>query len=391
MEPDEVLLRPAERLIITVIADERPSLTRTDLGTLTGLPRTTVIGACKSLVARGLLREEPSSPGRRGRPASGLSLAAGGDVAVVNLKRGGSTIQIVSPAGLVARSAPLGFDAGSPFAEVRRELMPHLDGAEATSVVISVPAPIVPGRAAEFGVAQRSRMGKTVIAPAISWLTGDASAVLSEELRRPLYLENDANLAALGESAEGAGRDSGALIYLDLKYGIGAGIVISGEIFRGGGGIAGEIAHSSIDSDGSLCFCGNRGCLVAAFTRGPLLTDQLSQIYGADLSIEKLEQLVTAEEPAALRALTDYGRKLGAALSGFVSMFNPDMIVVDGRIQRAAPPLLSGIAHALDGSTHPSAREALILTEGTLGDSAVAIGGALLARRRWVRDRLLRR
>ena len=92
-----------------------------------------------------------------------------------------------------------------------------------------------------------------------------------------------------------------------------------------------------------------------------------------------------------MRALNDFGRRLGTAMSGFVSIFNPDIIVLDGRISEVATPVIAGIDEALARTTQPLVRSALAIAVGELGSTAVAVGAATLVRDAWVRDLLRRR
>ena len=102
--------------------------------------------------------------------------------------------------------------------------------------------------------------GEIVVAPNLYWEDVPLAGMLSDELG-PLSVENEANLGALAELSEGAGREFADFVYLSAEVGIGAGIVLDGELFRGAHGFGGEIGHLTIDPSGPPCPCGSRGCL----------------------------------------------------------------------------------------------------------------------------------
>ena len=109
-------------------------------------------------------------------------------------------------------------------------------------------------------------------------------------------------------------------------------------------------------------------------------TATIANMLGSEVSLEELRRLVLDAEPSITRALTDYGRNVGAALAGFVSLFNPDTVVLDGRLGDAAAPVLEGVRETIELRTSPLMRQNLSIVTGSLGEAALPYGGFALAR-----------
>ncbi|HEY6031534.1 MAG TPA: ROK family protein, partial [Gaiellaceae bacterium] len=190
-------------------------------------------------------------------------------------------------------------------------------------------------------------------------------------------MDNDANVGALGEVAYGAGRGLQDVVYVKVATGLGAGLVLGGRLHTGSIGIAGEIGHVTVDPDGALCACGNRGCLqtVAA---APHLLAQLRVAHRGEVTLRDLLDLVAAGDWAARRAVADSGRAIGRVLGDICNCLNPQAIIVGGELSAAGEPLLAGIREGIDRHALPSAAEAVEVRPGMLGDRAEVLGALSL-------------
>lgn len=153
-------------------------------------------------------------------------------------------------------------------------------------------------------------------------------------LQKPVFVENDADAAALAESRWGAGRNVTSLLHVLTHAGIGAGLVLNGEIYRGATGRAGEIGHISIDAHGPLCYCGNRGCL-QTYAGGDAVAAVLRPFHGEDTTIDDVLLAAHEGERTAIRAVRDAGHFLGRVLGEVANILNPEKIVVSGCFPRA--------------------------------------------------------
>lgn len=228
------------------------------------------------------------------------------------------------------------------------------------------------------------------------WLKGDirVKEYLERALELPIYVANRSRVAALGEYRVGVGREVSNLIYLFLGQGIVAGIVIDGHLYLGSGSGSGEIGHVSVDPEGPLCDCGNRGCLECYATEAAILAharsiarenvDSLLQ-HAVDghlerLTMDQLIQTARQDDPSALAVLTDAGTRVGFAVSIMIDLFDPEMVIIGGPIgSHAGDFLLPSVVREAQLRTLPRFVRRTRIVVGELGTKAVAIGAAVLA------------
>ena len=176
----------------------------------------------------------------------------------------------------------------------------------------------------------------------------------SQRFDQPIFVENEANAAALGEYYFGVARGMENFIYLSAGIGLGGGVVIDGKLFRGSSGYAGEVGHMTVDSEGELCGCGKLGCWETKV--GPravlqrvrkILGDEVPSITkdlaGGDLdriSFDIVVQAARLGDSVALEALQDVGKYLGIGVVNLVNIFNPELIVLGGALSLANEFLL---------------------------------------------------
>jgi predicted NBD/HSP70 family sugar kinase len=185
------------------------------------------------------------------------------------------------------------------------------------------------------------------------------------------------DLGALGEYAFGHGRGRQDLTYVKLGTGIGAGIVQNGRLHTGASGASGEIGHVTIDYQGKLCPCGNRGCL-EIHAGGDVLLDEARQVgLGID-SIAGLVQRAAAGDIASQRIITEAATKIGYVLGALVNINGPELIVLGGSLSAAGSMLSGPMRQAMSQSCFSASIEALTIEVAQLGRLASASGGAAL-------------
>jgi predicted NBD/HSP70 family sugar kinase len=171
---------------------------------------------------------------------------------------------------------------------------------------------------------------------------------LEYRFKLPVFVENDANAHALAEYRWGAARGARSLIYIWTCGGLGSGIVLEGALYRGVAGSAGEIGHISVDPDGELCYCGNRGCL-HTLVGGDAVVDRVRKVTGHELSAEDLAIAAAAGDRVPGGALRDAGRRIGRVLAQLANFINPDLIVVGGIFLPAGEVLLGPLREEVLG------------------------------------------
>lgn len=209
----------------------------------------------------------------------------------------------------------------------------------------------------------------------------------------PLFLENDANLFALGEYWLGAGVGHAQMLGITLGTGVGGGLILNGRLWPGTAGTAAEIGHITIDPEGKKCNCGNRGCLetvASAFWAVVWVKEQLSQgasswlreLYEKDPEALGGETLLVAarqRDPLALRAFERVGRALGVAIATVVHLLGLSRVVIGGRFAQAWEVFQLTMAEEVHRRLTLFPPEAVSICQAKLGDDAGIIGAARLA------------
>lgn len=209
---------------------------------------------------------------------------------------------------------------------------------------------------------------------------------LSDRYGVPLLLDNDANLGALAEHWWGAARGLSNFTYIKIATGIGAGHFIDGRIFRGAGGVAGEIGHVTVDVHGNACACGNRGCLTTYVGRPELLARvrELLPEYPAsvlnrgEISMPALEQAANARDPLASRVVQEAAEHLGTVVASLLNLMNPSAVILGGSLCRLRDRVLIPVREAVMRRTFVSAVASSEILTSALGDRAIAIGAATM-------------
>jgi predicted NBD/HSP70 family sugar kinase len=238
---------------------------------------------------------------------------------------------------------------------------------EVTGVVMGLPSPVVSGT---------GRVVTNSILP--GWINHTPAVELQRRIRLPVVLDNDANLAALGEMTYGAATGVRNLIYVKASTGIGTGLVLDGRLYRGETGMAGELGHVQTEISGAVCRCGNRGCL-ETLVAVPHILASLQHMHREPLTIDEVLDLIRAGDVSARRVITDAGRAIGRALADLCNLLNPGMLVVGGELAVAGSAFTTGIREAVDRYAQPAIAEAVAIRTTVLGDRADVLGGIALA------------
>jgi len=360
-------------------------LSRAELARRSGLSRSTVTAIANTLLNTDLVRElgaGRSNGGRRpivlgfnyqARLAIGVDLSASHvAVALVTLK---GEVLVWREEAHPVRQDPEGTIALS--GRLIQELLDEEPGAHARVLGIGVgaPSPIFSEQPHAMAVGLMPM-----------WVGHDIVASLGQRFQRPVLLDNDANLGALGELRWGAARGRKHVALLTLGTGLGLGLVIDGQIYRGARGSAGEISHLSIDINGPQCVCGQRGCLVllagsAAVTERANALARARGRAGDGEDLWTTAELVAAArggDPLAREIFADVGRWLGVALTNVVNLVSPDLVVLGGQLSQAGRSLIDPIAETVDTCTQWMRMSPTEIVTTHLHERDVALGAATL-------------
>ncbi|MCU1470231.1 MAG: family transcriptional regulator [Glaciihabitans sp.] len=367
-------LREANRARIVDAVKRHGGLTQVELAGATGLSPATVSNIVKELTASGVLHITMTT--RSGRRAQHVTLArALGIVAGVHISTRHMRVALsdVTNTVVAEHNMPLAKDhrADNELDKATRLIADMLDSVDATmdeilAVGIAVPAPIdvITGEISRSGLMR-------------GWDGISIADLMHRRIKRPVFVDNEANLAALAEFRLGAARGRPNSVYLRVGQGIGAGLILNGAVYRGYESAAGEFGHMTIDEHGPICRCGNRGCL-EAIAGGPAILEGLRESNGP----QKLTDVVVhaiAGDAICIRAIADAGRHIGIAAANVCNLLAPERIVVGGELARAGELLLGPMRHSLERSVVMESAKVADIVQGQLGDRAELSGAILYA------------
>jgi predicted NBD/HSP70 family sugar kinase len=372
-------LRERNRLQVLEVVRGIGSVSRADIARRTGLARSTVSTLVNELLGAGLLVERGApeeANTTQGRPPVLLSFDPGAG-AVIGMHFDHPVLRVAV--------ADLGYtilaEATVPV-DVDHDAQDSLDAAVALIDEVLVTSGVERERLLGAGAAlagpidmATGTVGSSAILP--GWVGLSLAQELEARLGLPVHVDNDANVGALAESVLGVGRGVSEMAYIMLGSGIGAGLIIGGQVYRGSGGTAGEIGHVLVDEHGPLCRCGNRGCLETYAGAGALL-DLLRRQHGDALTVDGLVQLARDGDAACQRVIADAARFVGVAAATLCNQLNPELIVIGGELAQTGPLLLDPLRESIVRYAIPAAAENVRVVTGELGERAELLGALVL-------------
>ena len=376
--------------ILDLIRFTPGGISRAELARQMGLSRSAVSTIINDLLNAGLVHETASGSAIAGRKPVLLEISPNrGFVVGVDI---GATHLVMILADLsanVIHELEIPFVISRPpeicLSEVDRFLRQMLADAgleivQILTIGVGVPGPIAGD-------------GGTVIAPPImpGWDNFPIIADLQDRWHCPICLNNDAELGGLGEWAYGAGRAESNLIYIKVGTGVGAGLLLNNQMYRGETGTAGEIGHLTIDDQGPMCTCGNRGCL-EAIAGGWAIARQAREAVASGkrtwLSSLSPVESITAEDVTlaarrgdliAQQILSEAGYTLGTAIAGLINLLNPGVVVIGGGVAQAGDLLLEPIRQTVNRRSLKAAVPAVRITDAVLGRRSIGMGAVVQA------------
>jgi predicted NBD/HSP70 family sugar kinase len=367
--PLSQLRRGHEELVLGLLRRHGP-LSRGELGTRSGLSRTTLHDIIAALLASGAVVTvaQDAAPRGRGRPAETLILNPDAGQAIgIDFARRAVHVAIVNVAHEVVGSATEPHRADLAW-EDRVELAERLIGTLAEGSV---------------RLGALSAIGVGVVGPVGD--PGEASArrleglpaLLRKRFGVPVLLDNNTRLAALAESIWGAAAGEQDVLYLRLSHGVGGGLVVGGALHRGAHGLSGEFGHITVDPDGARCGCGGTGCLeTVASIRAVLKAYRAAG--GRARGVAGLVAALDSRDRAAQDVLGSVGTQVGAMLAALCNAVGPGVIVLGGELADTGTALFGPVEAALDEHIMPISRHRVSVRRATLGDVGGALGGIAL-------------
>jgi glucokinase len=230
--------------------------------------------------------------------------------------------------------------------------------------------------------------GVVVVAPNLGWRNFPLRDAIAARVRLPVTLDNDANCATVGEWWRGAAQGGRNVVGMTIGTGIGGGVILDGKLYHGSSDVAGEIGHTTIDSTGRYCRCGNYGCLeayasgtaIAARAREALERNEASMLKTmVDGDLEQLTAAIVYDaankgDALAHEIVRDTARFLGAGIANLLNILNPDVVVIVGGVTLAGERLFEPLRAEVKRRAFRPAVESCRVVPGDLSGTAGLVG-----------------
>ncbi len=371
-------LRSSNRRRLLELLREHGEISRADLARLTDLSSTTVSSLIAELSDEGMVtevdRHRAARTGRTGRPGRLVQLVGGrGLVAGLDIGREQVRAAVCDLGGevIAEQSRHIDVEAADSLQLISAFVNELVDAtpdgrARIARLVVAVPGVVETG----------SGFVSSVWVP--NWQQQAPGPVLAEATGLETFVENDADLCALGERAFGASAGLSDVLHVVVSSGIGIGMVLAGRLYRGNSGGAGELGHVQVADLGDLCLCGNRGCLETLASLEAVLT-ALRVVRPDVRTSADLAELVSAGDRAAIRVVTDAGAVIGKEVAALCNVLAPQAVVVGGELAGGGTHLADAVRDAVERYTKPRTASRIAVLPAELGSRASLLGTVALA------------
>nr|WP_086938284.1 ROK family protein [Thaumasiovibrio occultus] len=383
------------------LIDQNGPISRIELSKLSQLAPASITKITRELMDAHLIQEtQILEPISRGRPAIGLKTRnEGWQFLSLRLGRGYLTISLHEHGGdlLIDERQTLKEVDQEPLiqkliVEINQFFANHVSEVDrVTSIAVSLPGLVN----AEDGI--------VIQMPHYNIANMPLGPALNEAIGLPVFIANDTHAWALAERLFGHSQDVDNSILVSIHHGVGAGIVLDGNILQGRLGNVGEMGHIRIKPFGKKCFCGNYGCLetVASLSAIQSQVEALlseaqpseprpSSLHGGAITIERICDAAVEGDPLAKQVIVELGHNLGQAIAIMVNLFNPQKILIGGEFNRAKKVLYPAIREYIQSSALPAYTDNLVIEESCFYTQATMPGAALVKKAMYTGDLLMK-
>lgn len=350
---DQLLVKQINKSIVLNTIRKKEVISRAGIAEFTGLNKSTVSLLVDELIKEGLVKEIGLGESKGGRKPIMLTINdEGGCVIGVDLGVNYILVVLTDLIGNVLWEKKIDVKLGEGKEEVIDLLMQLVEDAMGNAprtvngimgIGIGVPGIV------DF------RKGLVLMAPNLNWRDVPLKEMMERRFQIRVYIDNEANVGAVGEKWFGIGVECSNFVYVSAGIGIGTGIIINGELYRGASGLAGEIGHVTINIHDELCSCGNIGCWENYASERALLNymraqlkqgkrdDYINSESVGDLNALRIIDFAHKGSTIAIEGLKEIGRYLGVGIVNLINTFNPEMIIIGNTLSLAENIILPEI------------------------------------------------
>jgi predicted NBD/HSP70 family sugar kinase len=393
MQPDvQTQLREQNLTTILRCLKQNAPISRAQLASLTGLTKATVSSLIEELIDLGLIHETGYDTSGRRRPATLLELNAQSEHAIGIEIGDGFVLAVLSDlTGHIIWRGLLETDPKASPDEVVETACSLVD--RAASISRSYGNDLLGLGVALSGVVD-VESGTLLYSPGLQWRDIPIGALFAKRTGLAVYVENNANAAAIGEHFFGVAHRVRNFVFVLAGVGLRCGLFLNGDIYSGAGGMAGELGHVNFTRSGNLpCRCGDRGCWetsanqfalvnrvrVALDVGQPSILRELTADLTTPLTFSLIQQAAERGDAVALNALRETGEMLGVGIASIINAFNPEMVIIGGNMSRVSRFILPAIHQEIALHALPEAQQQAQIAVSEFYENAIAMGAATLA------------
>lgn len=382
---DQTLVREINLSLIMNRLHRHAPLSRAALADMTGLNKSTVSSLVNDLIDHGFVLESGLTSVGIGRPSVQLTLNPRAGY-IVSVEIGVGFVYVLCT-DFTVRVLWEHRESVSPeddYAATMRHVLDAIRTAMAEGAIVLRDQRLL-GIAVGVPGLVKQVDGTLLFAPNLRWRDVPIGAMLRQAFPGvAVFVDNEANMSALGEYYFGAAQDYEEIVYISVGAGLGGAIVRGGNLMRGTAGFAGEMGHITLYPDGDLCNCGNRGCWetgvnparLRRLVRTAIEAGQRTSLEGVDLSVPAIISAARRGDAVACAAFETIGRALGIGIGSLINLLNPDLVLLGGTLSIAQDLLMPPLRDELTRHTLPWSLEAVSVVPANQSDRACVMGGA---------------
>jgi glucokinase-like ROK family protein len=388
---DQLLVKQINKTLVLNTIYQKHPVSRADIAKITGLNKSTVSSLVDELLTEGLIVEAGIGESQGGRKPVHLSINEGvGSIIGVDLGVNYMLSILTDFAGRIIWEKRITVKPEICFSEERineicallQETIEHAPTTPRGIIGIGIGVP---------GIVNFNR-GIILSAPNLAWKDINLKNIIEEKFHLPVIIDNEANAGAIGEKWFGCCRKATDLIYISAGRGIGAGVILNNELYRGARGIAGEVGHMTVESNGVTCSCGNKGCfeeyasekalyrylrmLAERYPQSVLLKDGVDSL--TDYSIFEIIDIAVDGDELAVCAFKMIGSFLGIGVANLINIFNPEVVVLGNTLPLAGDMLMDEVKREVANRSFSAAYSEVKIYSSELCMDACALGAAAL-------------
>jgi glucokinase-like ROK family protein len=374
---DQILVKQINKAIVLNTIYKKKPISRAEIAKATGLNKSTVSALVDELLAEGLILETGIGESQGGRKPVNLSINKEvGNIIGIDLGVNYILSVLTNFAGEIIWEKRISLKKTNDTSLLRvndllqlvEETIHNAPPSARGIIGIGIGVP---------GIVNYEQ-GHILSAPNLCWTNVNLKEIVETRFQVPVFIDNEANAGAIGEKWFGSGKKATDLLYVSAGTGIGAGIVINNELYRGSQGLAGEIGHMTVELKGLPCSCGNHGCWEEYASEKALFRYMQNNATVDSLSVFDLIELAIGGDQLAQEGFRNVGKYLGIGVANLINAFNPEIVIIGNTLPLVGDILMDELRQEVAQRCFASNYYSVKILPSELNMHACAMGAAAL-------------